>query len=156
MALDLLSAGRTLHHRYRHDLESFFFLLAYFCAAYKPSQHKLGQIPQWEATDLLQVGDDKRRFVMDNGTFYAIYTGRTSIVHIDYLRLASTWLRPLRRLLSKVTLASACIMGKIAELACSEQDEHEDIQNEIRELKAWRNTILTYESFMACLGESAD
>jgi len=154
MAIDLLSSGRTLHHRYRHDLESFFFVLAYFCAVFKPSDHKLEKLPQWEAADLLQIGANKRRFVMDNDIFSAIYTGPGSVVHPDYLRLTWTWLRRLRMLLIKVTVASESIVGMISELACSEQDDHEAIQNEIRKLKARRNTILTFKSFMTCLGES--
>jgi len=156
MALDLLSAARTPHHRYRHDLESFFFVLAYFCAVFMPSEHKLGKIPQWEASSLIQIGDSKRRFVKNTGVFYAIYTGPGTAVHPDYLMLASTWLKRLRMLLIKITVASETIVGKISELACSEQDDHEAIQNEVRELKARRNTILTYETFMACLGESVD
>jgi len=156
MALDLLSAARTPHHRYRHDLESFFFVLAYFCAVFMPSEHKLGKIPQWEASSLIQIGDSKRRFVKNTGVFYAIYTGPGTVVHPDYLMLASTWLKRLRMLLIKITVASETIVGKISELACSEQDDHEAIQNEVRELKARRNTILTYETFMACLGESVD
>ncbi|KAI0918124.1 hypothetical protein AcV5_002895 [Taiwanofungus camphoratus] len=44
MALDLLVKGNAPLHRYRHDLESFFFVLAWFCAVFDPEKHQFRRL----------------------------------------------------------------------------------------------------------------
>ena len=63
MALDLLQEGKPPIHLYRHDLESFFWVLAYFVMTYNPTQHTIGCIKEWTSHDLISVGDAKASFL---------------------------------------------------------------------------------------------
>ena len=58
MALDLLAPGPAPVHLYRHDLESFFWVLVYFVAIHDPEQHTLGRINQWVDSNLQIVRQD--------------------------------------------------------------------------------------------------
>ncbi|KZT64187.1 hypothetical protein DAEQUDRAFT_732987 [Daedalea quercina L-15889] len=63
MALDLLPPGPPPLHKYRHDLESFFYIYTTFAAAYDPPKRHLGKIMQWQQESLIAIGDEKRRFL---------------------------------------------------------------------------------------------
>ena len=47
MALDLLRDGSVPLHVYRHDLESFFYVLVYVCAVWDPVQKMFGHLSSW-------------------------------------------------------------------------------------------------------------
>ncbi|KAH9939906.1 hypothetical protein B0H21DRAFT_893804 [Amylocystis lapponica] len=47
IALDMLHKEPPLHH-YRHELESFFFLLSFVCAVFDPERHQFGSFSAWE------------------------------------------------------------------------------------------------------------
>ena len=47
MALDLLCDGPVPLHVYRHDLESFFYVLVYVCAVWDPVQKMFGHLSSW-------------------------------------------------------------------------------------------------------------
>ena len=65
MALDLLAPGPAPVHLYRHDLESFFWVLVYFVATHDPEQHTLGRINQWVDSNLQIVRHHKTQFLTD-------------------------------------------------------------------------------------------
>ena len=63
MAMDLLQEGKPPIHLYCHDLESFFWVLAYFVMTYNPTQHTVGCIKEWTSHDLISVGKAKAGFL---------------------------------------------------------------------------------------------
>ena len=63
MAMDLLQHEEPPMHLYRHDLESFFWVLVYFVATHNPARHTIGRIDQWNNGDLLAVGHAKADFL---------------------------------------------------------------------------------------------
>ncbi|KAI0962150.1 hypothetical protein AcV7_001053 [Taiwanofungus camphoratus] len=52
MTLDLLDQCETPWHLYRFDLESFFYVLVWFCASFDPTQNRIGFITSWQNDDL--------------------------------------------------------------------------------------------------------
>ncbi|CAL1698516.1 unnamed protein product [Somion occarium] len=96
MALDLLSTT-TILHRYRHDLESFFYLLCYFCATFVPpkadqTKGSFRFLPGWEHSDLKKVCSAKKAFLGNHdGGFRALFTE----AHESYRPLFDKWIRPL-------------------------------------------------------------
>ncbi|THH33278.1 hypothetical protein EUX98_g923 [Antrodiella citrinella] len=73
MAWDLLQGGATPIHLYRHDLESFFWVLAWFLAVFDPKEHKLGIVPDWHQSSLLNVGAAKGSFLQDRDVFNRVF-----------------------------------------------------------------------------------
>ena len=63
MAINLLDADAIPPNQYRHDLESFFWVLTWFVATHNPIQHTLGRINEWLNADLNAVYDAKRMFL---------------------------------------------------------------------------------------------
>ena len=68
MAMDLLQEGNPPIHLYRHDLESFFWVLAYFVITHNPTQHTIGCIKQWTSRNLISVGMAKASFLSSPST----------------------------------------------------------------------------------------
>ncbi|TCD63012.1 hypothetical protein EIP91_006104, partial [Steccherinum ochraceum] len=69
MALDLLEQGAIPPHRYRHDLESFFWVLVWFCAVFDPVHHTVGVIPSWQRRNVVDVGTAKKNFLFNRADF---------------------------------------------------------------------------------------
>ncbi|TFY63502.1 hypothetical protein EVJ58_g3218 [Rhodofomes roseus] len=63
MAMDLLRVSDPPIHKYRHDLESFFYAYIYFAATYNPDEQAFGYIKDWQRASLVDIGDNKRRFL---------------------------------------------------------------------------------------------
>ncbi|TFY50900.1 hypothetical protein EVJ58_g10839 [Rhodofomes roseus] len=61
--MDLLRVGDPPIHKYRHDLESFFYAYIYFAATYNPDEQAFGYIKDWQLASLVDIGDNKRRFL---------------------------------------------------------------------------------------------
>ncbi|KAI0945845.1 hypothetical protein AcV7_009972 [Taiwanofungus camphoratus] len=155
MALDLLSDENAPLHRYRHDLESFFFVLAWICAVFDPIQHKFGRLPDWESPKLTSIGLFKKAFLRGEKQWKKTF----SSAHTDYASLAETWVRPLRKQFLRIAKEFDEIVDlrddrKMARRR-GELQEVESINAEIMERKARRNELITYESFMECLGVPA-
>lgn len=152
MALDLLREGTVPRHIYRHDLESFFFVLVWFCAVFDPEDSSFGHIKNLESADLVSVGLYKRRFLEDLSAHAQVFR-KTSL---DYEELISTWIIRLKLLFLEVNVESA---GKITvrkhrevvERGAGRLDAADSLAKEIRNLETARDTAVTYETFMKCL-----
>ncbi|PCH39532.1 hypothetical protein WOLCODRAFT_159128 [Wolfiporia cocos MD-104 SS10] len=165
MAIDLLAKGSVSAHRYRHDLESFFYLLVYVCATFDVKQHRLGHIYEWESADLAQVGEKKETFLKNPVVFNDTFQNQTDPGFKD---LAEGWAKPLRRMLFRIANKSPMLMYLREErddlVKCRPNEderctksfakEHE-IRSKIRQLKAEQNEECTYEEFMKTIGEDA-
>ncbi|KAI0944193.1 hypothetical protein AcW1_010258 [Taiwanofungus camphoratus] len=66
MALDPSSKESPPLHRYRYDLESFFVLM-WICAVFVPAEHKFEHFAEWESTNLIIIGRNKKAFLRRTG-----------------------------------------------------------------------------------------
>ncbi|CCM01670.1 uncharacterized protein FIBRA_03733 [Fibroporia radiculosa] len=79
MALDLLIPGRVPYHRYRHDLESFFFVLVYVCITFQPDEHTFTTLLEWEDQNIFTIGHNKT-FSSTSTSIRPSSTARTHIL----------------------------------------------------------------------------
>ena len=86
MALDLLTYDQVPRHLYRHDLESFFYVLVLFIAKYNPKTRTLGYIEGWLKGSLKDIGYNKAEAVRDILAVEAIMEGGHPdyVIFIDY------------------------------------------------------------------------
>ncbi|TCD59854.1 hypothetical protein EIP91_011290 [Steccherinum ochraceum] len=74
MSLDLLPGpdkndSVVPPHQYRHDIESFFWVLAWFCACFDPDSHTVRTIPSWDRIET--ASNEKRHFVGFSPSLFA-------------------------------------------------------------------------------------
>ncbi|KAI0929585.1 hypothetical protein AcV7_005079 [Taiwanofungus camphoratus] len=121
MALDLLSEGKAPLHRYRHDLESFFYVLAWVCAVFDPVRHKFGHFPDWESSNLITIGRNKRAFLRVEQEWQKMF----SSAHPDYAALAENWVLPLRWEFLRILKESEEILDlRVEQESAQEHDGH--------------------------------
>ncbi|KAL6304060.1 hypothetical protein BKA93DRAFT_306974 [Sparassis latifolia] len=150
MALDLLLCGSTPYHRYRHDLESFFYLLAWFCSLFDPDEHKFREVGLWEANTLVDIGRAKRDFLHEPEE----YKKTMAKAHPKYAAVAKTWVSQLRILVARANPSALRDLrnerafqmenGDTADVALYDSSIRMHIHD--------RNEVITYEKFMQCLG----
>ncbi|KAK7684459.1 hypothetical protein QCA50_012406 [Cerrena zonata] len=126
MALDLLATTKIVH-RYRHDLESFFYILCFFCAQFRPSTAEkpkahFAYLHGWESGNTKQVHTTKYSFLENHdGAFKALFKDSDK----RYLPLFQEWIWPLYKVMfqhvSEFSAALERSYGKV-ELALGEND----------------------------------
>ncbi|TCD60133.1 hypothetical protein EIP91_010681 [Steccherinum ochraceum] len=87
----LQDIGRSSYsiHKYRHDLESFFWVLVWFCAVFDPANPTvLRAIPTWRSSDLVDLGHAKARFFTRSKDFEQV-TENTSPAYRGFIK---TWI----------------------------------------------------------------
>ncbi|THH16404.1 hypothetical protein EUX98_g9302, partial [Antrodiella citrinella] len=102
MAYELLSYHPPPAHLYRHDLESFFWVLAWFCAVFNPDLHTVGFIPGWHQNRLQDIGTEKAKFLAS----YAEIERVCANTHATYMPFITTWIKYLRHILNNARNAS--------------------------------------------------
>ena len=65
MALDILLYDHAPLHLYRHDLESFYWVLVWFAAVFEPAKNKVGILPEFQENDLRNIGYRKGQYLDD-------------------------------------------------------------------------------------------
>ncbi|KAH8091059.1 hypothetical protein BXZ70DRAFT_954158 [Cristinia sonorae] len=156
MALDLLLYSCTPRHLYRHDLESFFWVLVWFVASFKPQTQQLGRIDAWLKGDLQSIGEKKGAFMWKAKEFTPI------VDHADpsYRVLVEAWIKPLRRKLFGPIYDEYLRYPGIARTVEDWDDTppsaegKKEYQDKLRSLVEGRENIATYETFMKCIGET--
>ncbi|KAI0955910.1 hypothetical protein AcV7_006450 [Taiwanofungus camphoratus] len=151
MALDLLAKGNPPLHRYRHDLESFFFVLVWFCAVFEPEKHQFRHLPDWESPNLYVIGRNKWAFISEEQERRDVFAS----THPDYAELVRTWVRPLKTEFYDMASLSHTIKSRAEKLniALEEGDLEEatSLRAQIAQMKARKNKMMTYEIFMRSL-----
>ncbi|KAH9939900.1 hypothetical protein B0H21DRAFT_825008 [Amylocystis lapponica] len=152
IALDILLEDEPPLHRYRHELESLFFLLSYVCAVFNPAMHQFGPFSAWERGSLDDIAAAKSFFYTNRKSFKSSFDHS----HEDFRSLVDEWVMPLWELFSGAAVkriqidslvrrrnrqASKGMDGMVAKL---------DVEIGLL-VTTWRKTI-TYEAFMDCLG----
>ncbi|KAH9939901.1 hypothetical protein B0H21DRAFT_893800 [Amylocystis lapponica] len=152
IALDILLEDEPPLYRYRHELESLFFLLSYVCAVFDPAKHHFGPFNAWERGSLDDIAKAKSFFYTSRKSFKSSFDHS----HEDFRLLVDDWVTPLWELFSgaavnriqidsllgrRDTQASKGMDGMVATL---------DVEIGLL-VTAWQKTI-TYDAFMDCLG----
>ncbi|KZT63409.1 hypothetical protein DAEQUDRAFT_733859 [Daedalea quercina L-15889] len=158
MALDLLRDGPPPLHKYRHDLESFFYIYITFAAVYNPPKRYLGKIMQWQQESLIAIGDEKCRFLTKMHTVDQILNPK--LVHDEFKPLLDQ---------SSFLMALYDAFEKIERLAsqvdCSVNQRTKAIRRglptakldaEIMKVEKERDEEMTYSKFMEILKEPED
>ncbi|THH17572.1 hypothetical protein EUX98_g9104 [Antrodiella citrinella] len=103
MAYELLSYHPPPAHLYRHDLESFFWVLAWFCAVFNPDLHTVGFIPGWHQNRLQDIGTEKAKFLDSEKEVERVCAN----THATYRPFITSWIRYLGIILSDAKDASS-------------------------------------------------
>ncbi|KAL4243005.1 hypothetical protein ABKN59_011407 [Abortiporus biennis] len=172
MAIDVLARTPTPIHIYRYDLESFFYVLVWFCAGFNPGKHTLSSIDDWRTPDFQNIAVNKRAFLTDIDTCNAILAPTDS----TYKPLIDLWISPLRTIFKDVEFNTVSISHKASSIADLRQKVEkgraklsqltwkekktlldnkkniEELTTEESRLKAQRDELCTYEKFMSILG----
>ncbi|KAH9911201.1 hypothetical protein B0H21DRAFT_479636 [Amylocystis lapponica] len=152
IALDKLSEDKPPLHRYRHELESFFFLLSYVCAVFDPERHQFGPFSAWERGSLHDIAAAKSFFYMSDDSFKSSFDRS----HEDFGSLVGEWVTPLWRLFSRAALKRYEIdsLRRLRDMHASKGSDRMVAKFDVEIgllVTAWRKAI-TYEAFMDCLG----
>ncbi|CCM01669.1 uncharacterized protein FIBRA_03732 [Fibroporia radiculosa] len=156
MAVDLLTPGRVPYHRYRHDLESFFFVLAYVCITFQPEEHTFGPLSEWEDSNIFTIGYNKRAFLINVPTHMRLIDR----VHPDFQPLLRDWLKPLWGHFADVASYWSITGNKLRKLreAIDTQDKslQQELNDDLRRFRMEKNRAITYKKFMRCIGAAED
>ncbi|KAK7686751.1 hypothetical protein QCA50_010351 [Cerrena zonata] len=151
MALDLLSPGPTPIHLYRHDLESFFWVLAYFIIAHNPEQHTIGRVNEWTGSNLKTVGDNKREFLLDPNAKKRVvnkaHTRYTNFIHRVLWRLQLMFVK----VEGKVSQIRASRVAYMDAIATGDKEEEVSVAKDLIDICRDRNERATFDGFMLLL-----
>lgn len=105
MSCELQNTKNAPIQTYRHDLESFLWLLMYHCGTHDPEQNVYRAVDAWELDSVKIIADNKIDFLIINedDPSWAVplqdskdmYLGEG---HLAYKGLVEEWIMPLRRL----------------------------------------------------------
>ncbi|KAH9925267.1 uncharacterized protein B0H18DRAFT_1170813 [Fomitopsis serialis] len=152
MAMDLLRSGRPPVHKYRHDLESFFYVYAYATAAYNPVTKTFGHIAQWQRGSLVDVGKCKHEF----------FTRRKELLDVfsEMHPLFEPLLQPGTFFVRLLTLFAILERhrDKVDEVTWGYLEDTLDagVAAQVEEIERERDQMVTYSTFMEILGEPED
>ncbi|TCD68350.1 hypothetical protein EIP91_010988 [Steccherinum ochraceum] len=159
MALDILTYGITPQHLYRHDLESFFWMLVWFVATFKPDENDFGWIHEWSLENLSEVGSKKSAALKKTTTVVQTIPNKGSKAYAAAFRpwiasMAITLMKPL--LVAQETIESTVqdvwsLGGGVG--PATKQQLTDMVWDAVYPQVEARERILTYESFMCSIGE---
>ncbi|OCH86555.1 hypothetical protein OBBRIDRAFT_797102, partial [Obba rivulosa] len=153
MAIELLQSGPIYpFHRYRFDLESFCYVLVWFCLGFNPKKRKVAHIDTWKHGGFKQIALAKLRYVQSSEEQKDLWNRAKSK---QYLDLYKTWADPLVQMVCTVQ-DSVRDIERIIEKACrmspkGVSEKLEEWKTEIRGYELAREQALTYEQVMAIL-----
>lgn len=156
MACEMLGKGEVPPHIYRFDLESFFWLLAWFCTVFDSKQHAYVRSAYWEHPDLYTTGEKKRSFIED----FEIFNLSLQDSDPEYRSLSTSWVNRLCGYFqivinhrNKVVNLSTSVSR--AQLSGDKTGETISL-NKLQKAQEEGKDIVTYEGFMEVLGIKKD
>ena len=112
MAIDLLRKGPVPLHLYRHDLESFFYVLVYVCAVWDPILEKLGHPPGWEHETLSVIGANRAEFLHNDEAYNELFVNAHPMLKaLTVQGLKPDWVASLSAMFSVILMHAANIAG---------------------------------------------
>ncbi|EPT00216.1 hypothetical protein FOMPIDRAFT_1050040 [Fomitopsis schrenkii] len=149
MAVDLLLERIPPIHKYRHDLESFFYVYVCAAATYHPDcEEKIQALPQWDLQSLDMIGENKayRFFFLSNA-----YTGVFEDAHPEFRAVIDGPLFELYYIFLEIE--HQYVQAQRMLIRAKRTGDSESVQEKVAELEKERDRIATYERFMEILGE---
>lgn len=155
MALDLLLSPGALVHQYHHDLESFFWVLVYFCAKFDLASHKLSVFEAWEKGSLRQIGENKK-LILKRAVWQDQFPNPSANV---FTTLAQDWGKPLRSLLVEIPVLISAIDGLRERCFDLQQANNNpralaECREKLKQAILDKQQLLTYQDFMHVIGAS--
>ncbi|KAI0782002.1 hypothetical protein C8Q75DRAFT_896166 [Abortiporus biennis] len=147
MALDLLEDIPPPRHLYRYDLESFFYVLVWFCAAIKPKKKAKEEILKWENSSDEAILCAKRSFFKHKQELHKIVDD----VDDQYKFLITSWIIPLRSVIARVHNLCEAIKVEYDTMDTVSSNQEED-SDETKEQKEKLDKLASYETFIEKLG----
>ncbi|KAI0791115.1 hypothetical protein C8Q75DRAFT_91512 [Abortiporus biennis] len=153
MAVDLLHPTPPSVHLYRHDLESFFYVLVWFVVAFNPRKHIIGDIITWKQADHSKIHSAKLSFLQKDTTFKAVLQRADP----QYQPLINSWIRKLRGVFAMVVAKSTELEVCESEVKLHwENEDYTEVQwtkldAQINDAKKMIEELATYKSFMETL-----
>ena len=147
MAIDLLATDPPPPHKYRHDLESFFYLYVCAAATFDPdSEQKICVVPQWEHPSPRAAGLLKKQFLRSKAEYHAVLKHAPA----QFQPAVEGVLRALWLLFVKVEyLAHQASMAAI--LSEDTGKSPEVVQRELDGFEHQRDELASYANFMEIL-----
>lgn len=152
MAIELLLPGRVPFHRYRYDLESFFYVLVWFCVGFDSKARNIRHIDDWQYRDFKLIAAAKALFLQSNQEYNALLAGA---LDEECRQLAQKWVIPIRNMLHKVVrshydldaLVNSCSVQSLPKI----ERNIESLKQEAAGYINTRETTFTFEKFMDVL-----
>ncbi|EMD39379.1 hypothetical protein CERSUDRAFT_72539 [Gelatoporia subvermispora B] len=152
MAIELLVDHLIPCHRYRYGLESFFYVMIWFCTGFNPRKHHVKPIDAWQAQAFRTNGTTKGQFFQYDAERKLIWARAEDT---GCLELCMAWSDPIITMLRDVFQATILINLAIDGcLLVQSEDLNREIEAEreyVASLARTREEALTYEKFMDAL-----
>ena len=151
-SVDLCADWPQNEYSYRHDLEAFMHLLAWFCACFVPPCERFepSHLSVWYE-ECKGRSNLCRRFLAEN------LDQVREKAHPDYKALVDEWVKPLSRYFLEVTGPTYTFLTALHRVNLDVKwlvpGDMQTIRREIERFTRERNEAITYEGFMACLGK---
>ncbi|KAH9918844.1 uncharacterized protein B0H18DRAFT_660297 [Fomitopsis serialis] len=154
MALDLLRKGPPPFHLYRHDLESFFYVLAYVYAVWDPDNKTFGHLAAWERESLADIRSAKAEFMKYIPAYDDVFKNAHPLLKALTVRTPEpSWVSRLCSAFTGVQMRTDVID---ALRSMAEGDGRDVNKAEIKMHEERRETEITYGKFMGILGAPLD
>ncbi|KZT67869.1 hypothetical protein DAEQUDRAFT_375362 [Daedalea quercina L-15889] len=158
MALDLLRQGTPPAHLYRHDLESFLYLLAYVCAVWDPENKRFGRMHAWERETLTEIWANKHGFLKQREVYDEVFKhAHPSLKHLTEYGSETSWIPTLAAVFSLIEAHTSTIQAlQSVQSNLRRGPPAAALEARIRKEEADRENEISYEIFMEILGASLD
>ncbi|KAH9920046.1 uncharacterized protein B0H18DRAFT_1122146 [Fomitopsis serialis] len=154
MAMDLLHVGPPPFHLYRHDLESFFYVLVYVCAVWDPEKRKFGHLSVWEQGTLVEIGRHKHDFLLDHTAYDITFkAAHPTLQHLAAYEPEPGWISSLAAQFGLIEAHGFEIRYLNFQRLRKRGTMHEE---RIKRIEAERENEISYEMFMEILGAPLD
>jgi hypothetical protein len=137
-------------HVYRYDLESLFYILVRFCAIFRPQTHdyrRNRELDDWDTGSIKSMFNAKFCFLTDSKEYATIMQG----VSPEFSLLGKKWVAVLYLLFRNAYFLVETVATRWLISGVSREEERETVA----EVNSARDEALTYEKFMAAIGEEA-
>ncbi|KZT66823.1 hypothetical protein DAEQUDRAFT_813263 [Daedalea quercina L-15889] len=156
MAVDLLRGGSPPLHKYRHDLESWFYVYVVAAATYDPPDKRFRNLPQWEQQSLVRIGDSKHKFLLRLHYWKLMFKYAHSefqpLVQVESKSfLVQLWLQ-----FAELEDGYMRILGVERQRAFSSEPATCADDGEIAWIEQGRDESMTYSRFMSILKEGRE
>jgi serine/threonine protein kinase len=147
MAIDLLVSEEPPLHLYRHDLESFFYILVWFCAAFIPDEYTYDYqhpvLKTWKEDTFQTIGAAKLDFLRSKTYRHVAHSSAD-----PYRVLFDQWIFPLFEVFRDINVTFRNTIDDLIVKHEGKRIDQTTLEMEMQKLELNRNTLLDYERFL--------